>query len=287
MKQKSKILKEVIGLSFLFLFLAGTMCIPGNVILAEASGEYGTLVDHGTCGAAGNEEGITWEAYDSDTDDDVDTIVFDGNGDMDNFSWDGSPCYAHRNSLTKVVFKEGNGITNIGENAFYECSSLTSVEIPAGVKRIEQWEFGYCSSLTSLKIPSSVMYISSYAFFGCKKLSIQVEEANIEYSAENGILYNKKKSFLISAPSATGNIKIPSEVKMIEVSAFRGCSSLSSVEIPSKVTRIGGQAFMECSSLSSVEIPSGVKSIEFATFARCSSLSSVEKKYHQEKKFRY
>ncbi|MDE7070409.1 MAG: leucine-rich repeat protein [Clostridia bacterium] len=70
--------------------------------------------------------------------------------------------------------------------------------------------------------------------------------------------------------------EIPSGVKIIDDSAFYGCSSLTSIEIPSSVTSIGDRAFYGCSSLTSIEIPSSVTSIGISAFSGCSSLTSIE-----------
>ena len=65
----------------------------------------------------------------------------------------------------------GNGVTSIGDHAFYECSSLTSITIPNSVTSIGNSAFYGCSGLTSIVIPDSVTSIGDYAFFGCTGLT--------------------------------------------------------------------------------------------------------------------
>ena len=149
----------------------------------------------------------------------------------------------------KTIFGEqvkhyviGNSVTSIGNGAFYDCSSLTSVAIGSGVTSIGHYAFYQCSNLTSFTIPDSVNNIGSGAFFGCSSLT---------------------------------SITIPGCVTSIGYDAFSGCSSLTSVIIPNSVTSIGSGAFVRCSSLTSVTIGSGITSIAGYTFDSCTNLTSI------------
>ena len=62
-------------------------------------------------------------------------------------------------------------VTSIGNYAFYNCTSLSSVTIPNSVNTIGEWAFCYCSSLTSVTIPYSVTTIGLAAFEGCSSLT--------------------------------------------------------------------------------------------------------------------
>ncbi len=135
-----------------------------------------------------------------------------------------------------------SSVTSIGELAFCECTSLTSITIPSSVTSIGDYAFRGCTSLTSITIPNSVTSIGDYAFRGCTSLK---------------------------------SITIPSSVTSIGDYAFDGCTSLTSVTIPSSVTSIGNCAFYECTSLTSITIPSSVTSIGYYAFYGCTSLTSV------------
>ena len=135
-----------------------------------------------------------------------------------------------------------NSVTSIGNGAFYECKSLTSVTIPNSVTSIGNSAFRGCKSLTSVTIPDSVTSIGKVAFAGCSSLT---------------------------------SVTIPDSVTSIGNYAFSRCERLTSVTIPDSVTSIGDYAFYECSSLTSVTIPNSVTSIGDSAFYECSSLTSV------------
>ena len=144
-------------------------------------------------------------------------------------------------SLTSIVIS--NSVVSIGDNAFKGCNSLSNVVIPNSVTTIEAGAFWDCSSLTSIVIPNSVVSIEDYTFMDCCSLL---------------------------------NIVIPDSVTSIEICAFSGCSSLSSVVIPNSVVSIGGSAFSGCSSLSCVVIPNSVVSIGDSAFEDCRFLLFID-----------
>jgi len=157
---------------------------------------------------------------------------------------------------TEVIPPAINGmpVVAIGNNAFSNCSGLTSVTIGNGVTYIGVEAFHYCDGLTS----------------------IVVDTSNTVYSSQDGVLYNKAKTVLIQYPRGkSGGFTIPSSVTSIGDYAFIYCSGLTSVTIPTSVTSIGNYVFYECTSLTSVTIPDSVTSIGKRAFYNCSKLASV------------
>ena len=143
-----------------------------------------------------------------------------------------------------------HGVTNIENNAFYGCSSLTKTNYTGDVASWCNIKFGYSANpmsyshnfyindqeIKDLIIPNSVDSIHGYAFYGCSSLT---------------------------------SITIPNSVTSIGYNAFSDCSSLTSVTIPNSVTSIGSSAFYGCDSLSFVVIGSGVTSVEYSAFRDC------------------
>ena len=159
-----------------------------------------------------------------------------------------------------------NSVTTIGNKAFSECDSLTSINIPNSVTTIGDWAFASCDSLTSINLPNSVTTIGNWAFEGCNSLTninIPNSVTTIGNSAFNGC-------------NSLTSINIPNSVTTIGVSAFFDCNSLISINIPNSVTTIENDAFWGCKSLTSINIPNSVTTIGDGAFASCDSLTSMD-----------
>ena len=144
-------------------------------------------------------------------------------------SWDYNE-YSGSITLPATVTYNGvaYSVTSIGDWAFLDCSSLTSITIPEGVTSIGWNAFSGCSSLTAITIPEGVTSIGDYAFAGCSSLT---------------------------------SITIPEGVTSIGWSAFNECSSLTAIVLPKNLNYIDSKAFANCSELLDVycyaeEVPS-------------------------------
>ena len=240
-------------LSFVLAVLMIASLLPATALAAD-------IVDSGTCGAEGNGSNLTW------TLDSEGVLTISGSGDMhdyDDIPPYKSPWHENGNQIRSVLM--ANGVTSIGNFAFYNCTSLTSVTIPDSVTSIGAWAFSGCASLTSVTIPDSVTSIDGDAFYNCASLaSVTIPDSVTSIGV-----------YAFYHCSSLTSVTIPDSVTSIGNSAFRHCTSLTSVTIPDSVTSIGDWAFSDCVSLTSVTIPDSVTSIGGDAFYNCTSLASV------------
>ena len=158
-----------------------------------------------------------------------------------------------------------NSVTSIGQHAFHDCTSLTSVTIPDSVTIIGDSAFDYCTSLTSVTIPDSVTNIGTWAFSFCESLtSVAIPDSVTSIG-----------DFAFDYCTSLTSVTIPDSVTSISNHTFDSCTSLTSVTIPDSVTSIGDDAFSSCKSLTCVTIPDSVTSIGDFAFDNCKSLTSV------------
>jgi len=182
-----------------------------------------------------------------------------------------------RNNTYSIVIEEG--ITGIGNAAFFGSEQITSVSIPNTVTMIDVSAFAYCTNLTSITIPASVNNIQRFFLAGCTSLtSIIVEEGNNDFVSVDGVLFNKDMTWLAAFPAGKpGNFSydIPNSVVYVGDDAFYECAGLTAVTIPASAKSIGSCAFYACSSLTSVKIPFGVTHIYMRAFECCVNLTSA------------
>ena len=161
-----------------------------------------------------------------------------GSGAMGNYTYNSTLPWG--TSITEVVIE--NGVTNVGNFAFYFCKSLTSTVLPNGVTSIGNYSFSGCNSLKSITIPNSIKSFGDGAFSSCSSLP--------------GII-------------------IPDGVTFIGAEAFYHCSKIKDITIPDSVISIGEDAFRMCS-FKSLFIPKNVTSIGSGVTSWCTALTSLE-----------
>ena len=200
----------------------------------------------GNCGVAGNESSVKWVVSREGT------LTISGSGAMADYEEEttyvsgdfiratSAPWRGFYNDIKSVIIK--NGVTNIGDSAFYGCKNISSVSLPSSLNSIGDSAFYNCTSLSSISIPSCVTSIGDAAFSGCDSLM---------------------------------SVSIPGSVKVIGSSAFGSCKNMTSINIGNGVVSIGEYAFEHCSGIPTINIPDSVKTIGKGAFVSC-SISTID-----------
>ncbi len=179
-------------------------------------------------------------------------------------------------------------LKTIGERAFYACYNLKTADLPDSVERIERMAFDNCTSLKEIVLPDTVEYIGQYAFYGCTSVpSITIPEnvsqigyaafgscyalESVEFNAADCAINSKD---IFYGCNKISSVKIGSNVTKIPALFMKGKENLASVEIPSSVKEIGESAFRG-TSLTIVNLPNGVETIGADAFGDIATATEI------------
>ena len=204
-------------------------------------GEYTWGRIHGWCGY----NDVQWSLVDG-------TLTITGEGVVFDYYyyWDQSEqhytpaWYAYTDRITDVVIEEG--ITYIGDYAFYNCTELKSVTFPSTLDTNTGFGnnvFRGCTSLEEITFPDGLTVVPQSCFYGCTALK---------------------------------TVNLPDSLLGIAANAFYNCTSLQSIDIPDSVWYIADYAFENCTSLTDITLPAGLLSLEEGVFAGCTGLTYVD-----------
>ena len=229
----------------------------GNSVIDEASVicSAGALVSiQLTSGTAGDD--LAWVLYADGR------FVLSGEGSCPDYYYD-APWYSFSRAICFLEVEEG--VSNIGDYAFTQSTSMSfvtfpeslrviggrafencgllSVEVPEGVTTIGGGAFRCCGLMKSIKLPASVTSIGNLVFNLCYDLSfIQVNDNNPAYCSDTeGVLYDKEVKQLISYPIGRqeDEYTIPEGVVEIGPYSLQGCETIKILSIPSSLERVG------------------------------------------------
>ena len=168
-------------------------------------------------------------------------LTITGKGEMRDFTEnDTPPWHKHRNQIRAVVI--GEGITSIGELAFYKYENVVSVTLSNTVKEIERFAFSDCTALEMINLGNGLEVIGDSAFARCESLT---------------------------------SIRMPKSLKVIGEKAFYRCTDLHSVSIPESVTSLGNMIFTYCEKLVGASVQANVNNVPEWMFYGCPNLSEV------------
>ena len=178
---------------------------------------------------------------------------------------------------------KGFDVIAIGEQAFWTCEEITSVDIPNSITSIDASAFEYCKKLAKADLPANLKSIGAYAFYGCAFTSVvipsSVREIGEDYNwnpftacpniqsitveAGNEVFDSRENcNAIIHTASNTiftgcGNTVILRSVKAIANHAFYGCKGLTSLTLLDNISSIGSQSFAMCSNLATIQVELG------------------------------
>ena len=156
-------------------------------------------------------------------------------------------------------------VTEIGDQVFWGCNTLTEVTLPNTVKIIGYQAFCKCSNLTNVTIPEGVKKIGQAAFYGCSQLTSITIPSTIT---------NMDTAF--SGNTALSHVTLTNGISKISSNAFERCTGLTEVEIPASVDQICPFAFNGCTNLKRVLLEKNIKTINVNAFKDCTNLSDVK-----------
>lgn len=173
--------------------------------------------------------------------DEAGTLTILGSGNMNDFpEQEMAPWYESRKEILRVVLPDG--LTNIGNLAFYECENLTAIVIPDSVEIIGEYAFAGCKELVILRLGSKVQKIQEGAFLECLSLA---------------------------------DVSFPDSLQMLGIKAFYRCETLTTITIPSSVTSLGTSVFSYCINLISADIQANIEVLPEWNFYGCSKLTTI------------
>lgn len=222
------------------------------VTMLMASAPAAFAAEGGSCGAA-----LEWSFSEG-------TLTITGSGDMDNFPESTmAPWYHLRSEIIRIQLPEG--LTSVGDLAFYDCRKVTTLVIPDSVIRIGAYAFAECRGLELLNLGKGVQTITECAFSDCYALAALTLPQSLRTIGPKA--FYRCESITI--------VTVPASVTAIGMNAFGYCKALVSADIRANIATIPEFLFYGCNSLVSVKLPDTASGISEFAFRGCESLSTV------------
>lgn len=159
------------------------------------------------------------------------------------------------------------GLTTLGQSVFNDCSSLTSITLPATTTIANGYNmFNNCTALQTADLSKTQLTaVGDNAFYGCTSLtSVSLPEG---FKTISSSMFNGCKELT--------TINLPADLETIGENAFYGCKKLPSITVPASVTTFGSQVFYGCSALTTASILANVATLPQQSFYQCSALQTV------------
>jgi hypothetical protein len=182
--------------------------------------------DTGTCG-----NGVTWTLNGT-------VLTVSGSGAMTPDAGNTYGYARYRDTITSVVI--GQGVTGIGESAFYQYPNLVSVTAASSVQNVGGLAFSACPKLAAVTFKGSGVQVNANGFSHCTALS--------------------------AVPAGLGDL---------EMGAFSGCTGLKTLNLYEGITHLDWSVFAGCTGAKSLSLPKSLVRLEFSAFDACTGITSV------------
>ncbi len=203
---KKKFISLITAFSLMFMIFN----LPVDVFAANSP----------TSGDCGNN--VTWEYNSS-----AKTLTISGSGAMVNYEYGGNqPWYSYHKEITTVVIQDG--VTHIGNNAFWFLNNLTAVTIPKSVTTIGDNAFSSCSSLTSITFPGDVTDIGKSAFSSCNAIT--------KIKLDSTTTVPELRDYALDGCSSNMKVVVPPEMKEDYLTAEGWWANHKDKIVPAKTT---------------------------------------------------
>ena len=185
-----------------------------------------------------------------------------GTGNMRNYhgNWDygcrgngNAPWYNYRTRIKSVVIEDG--VTSIGNAAFYQCTNLTSISMPPSLTKISYEAFRGCSNMEEITIGSGVCTIQDRWVTDCPKLRlIHLEDGNSCFAVIDGIIYTADMETIVKMPdnNPITTYVIPDGVSKMATDAVYSQQNVESITVPVSMTNIDYGVFDNCPKLTTL-----------------------------------
>ena len=229
--------------------LLGTMASPTSA--AETSGNCG--------------ENLEWSFADG-------LLTITGSGEMTDYSQRNfAPWYEFRDEIFSLSLPEG--LTSVGDMAFYDCYNLVAITIPSTVTEIGQLAFCQCRNVKILTFSGGVKSIGRSAFEQCESLQ--------DLRLPDGLTALGHHAFYRCA--ALRYVTVPATVEEMDSGVFAYCSKLICVEMQAPIDTVPAWSFYGCNSLTTVVLPEETVATEDNAFSGCENLHTVHYTGDEEK----
>lgn len=191
----------------------------------------------------------------------------------------GDKAFYQNNTLTSITL--GENVERIGDQSFYNCMMLGEVVLNEGLKSMGSFVFWQDRSLKAITLPASLEEMGGNPFGMCSQLSgMEIAAENTHFAMLDDALYDKELTNLIwypdwkyELPTVYFTYTAPETLKSIGSNALRGCAFMEGIVLPEGLETIGVQAFCG-SGIKSITVPASVTKIEKLAFYDVRSLTS-------------